>query len=59
MYCIAGKFGEFGESSMIRQTKAIQISTIDSERFAGLNIHGFNAIKVFTEIFVALAISSA
>jgi len=26
-YCIAGKFGEFGESSLIRQTKTIQIST--------------------------------
>ena len=26
-YCIVGKFGEFGESSMIRQTKTIQIST--------------------------------
>ena len=24
---IAGKFGKFGESSMIRQTKTIQIST--------------------------------
>ena len=24
---IAGKFGEFGESSVIRQTKTIQIST--------------------------------
>jgi len=27
IYCIAGKFGEFGESSMICQTKTIQIST--------------------------------
>ena len=32
VYCMAGKFGggkfgEFGESSMIRQTKTIQIST--------------------------------
>ena len=27
-YCIVGKFGgEFGESSMIRQTNTIQIST--------------------------------
>ena len=26
-------------------------TTVDGERFAGLNIHGFNAIKVFTEIF--------
>ena len=26
-YHIAGKFGEFGESSAIRLTKAIQIST--------------------------------
>ena len=26
-YRIAGKFGEFGESSAIRQTKTIQIST--------------------------------
>jgi len=26
MCCIAGKFGEFGKSSMIRQTKTIQIS---------------------------------
>ena len=27
VYCIAGKFGKFGESSVIHQTKAIQIST--------------------------------
>jgi len=27
IYCIAGKFGEFSESSVIRQTKTIQIST--------------------------------
>ena len=27
MYHIAEKFGEFGESSVIRQTKTIQIST--------------------------------
>jgi len=27
MYRIAGKFGEFGESSLICQTKTIQIST--------------------------------
>ena len=27
IYRIAGKFGEFGESSAIRQTKTIQIST--------------------------------
>ena len=27
LYCIAGKFGEFGESSAIHQTKTIQIST--------------------------------
>jgi len=26
-YHIAGKFGKFGESSIIRQTKTIQIST--------------------------------
>jgi len=26
-YCIAGKFGEFGESFVIHQTKTIQIST--------------------------------
>ena len=26
-YYIAGKFGEFGKLSMIRQTKTIQIST--------------------------------
>ena len=25
MYCIAGKFGEFGKSSVIRQIKTIQI----------------------------------
>ena len=25
-------------------------STIDGKRFAGLNIHGFSAVKVFTEI---------
>ena len=25
--------------------------TIDRERFAGLNIHGFSAIEIFTEIF--------
>ena len=27
------------------------IHTVDGERFAGLNIHGFSAIKVFVEIF--------
>jgi len=27
MYRIVGKFGEFGESSLIHQTKTIQIST--------------------------------
>ena len=27
-------------------------STVDGERFAGLNIHGFSAIEVFTEIFL-------
>ena len=26
-YCIVGKFGKFEESSMIRQSKTIQIST--------------------------------
>ena len=26
-------------------------NTVDRERFAGLNIHGFNAIEVFMEIF--------
>ena len=26
-YCIVGKFGQFDESSMIHQTKAIQIGT--------------------------------
>ena len=30
MYCIAGKFGEFGELSVIRQTKTIQISTYNT-----------------------------
>ena len=25
-------------------------ATVDGERLAGLNIHGFSAIKVFTEI---------
>ena len=25
--------------------------TIDRERFAGLNIHGFSTIEIFTEIF--------
>jgi len=28
-YHIAGKFGEFGKSSVIHQTKTIQISTYD------------------------------
>ena len=27
------------------------INTVDGERFAGLNIRGFSAIKVFAEIF--------
>ena len=27
MYRIVGKFGEFGKSSVIRQTKTIQINT--------------------------------
>ena len=26
-------------------------NTVDGERFTGINIHGFNAIKVFVEIF--------
>ena len=26
--------------------------TVDMERFAGLNVHGFNPIEVFTEIFL-------
>ena len=29
----------------------IWLYTVDGERFAGLNIHGFSAIKVFVEIF--------
>ena len=27
------------------------LNTVDRERFAGLNIRGFNAIEVFVEIF--------
>ena len=30
----------------------LESNTIDRERFAGLNICGFSAIKVFTEIFL-------
>ena len=26
--------------------------TVDGEKFTGLNIHGFSAIKVFTEILL-------
>ena len=33
-------------------TQHILHYTIDGERYAGLNIHGFSAIKVFTEIFL-------
>ena len=29
-----------------------QLNTVDRERFAGLNIHSFSVIKVFTEIFL-------
>ena len=28
-----------------------QVFTIDGERFAGLNIHGFSTIEVFVEMF--------
>ena len=28
----------------------ISIHTVDVERFAGLNVHGFNPTEVFTEI---------
>jgi len=40
-YHIAGKFGEFGESSLIRQTKTIQISTYNYKLFAE-SIHSLN-----------------
>ena len=30
----------------------VRLYTVDGERFAGLNIRGFSAIKVFTEIFL-------
>ena len=32
-------------------TCSIHIDTVDGERFAGLNIRSFSAIKVFAEIF--------
>ena len=37
----------------------LKIATVDRERFAGLNIHGFSAIEVFSRKYfnVALAIS--
>jgi len=34
MYHIAGKFGEFGKSSLIYQTKTIQISTYNYDLLA-------------------------
>jgi len=40
-YCIAGKFGEFGKSSLIRQTKTIQISTYNYN-LLGESIHSPN-----------------
>ena len=30
----------------------VKLYTVDGERFAGLNIRGFSAIKVFAEIFL-------
>ena len=30
----------------------IQLYIVDRERFAGLNIHGFSTIEVFTKIFL-------
>jgi len=38
VYGIAGKFGKFGESSMIRQTKTIQISTCNYNLWLNLFI---------------------
>ena len=35
----------------IKHYKLSTCTTVDEERFAGLNIHGFSAIKVFAEIF--------
>ena len=32
-------------------TSASKVITVDGERFAGLNIHGFSTIEVFVEIF--------
>ena len=36
----------------IRFCISTKSTTVDGERFAGLNIHGFSAIEVFTEIFL-------
>jgi len=41
-YHIVGKFGEFGESSVIHQTKTIQISTYNYNLLAE-SIHSPNA----------------
>ena len=35
----------------IRFCISTKSTTVDGERFAGLNIRGFNAIEVFAEIF--------
>ena len=34
-----------------QDTKQHNAHTVDMERFAGLNVYGFNFIEVFTEIF--------
>ena len=56
VYRIAGKFGEFGESSVIRQTKTIQIFTynyylmaesIHSPNFASPNAHNSEIRQTF------------
>jgi len=41
IYHIVGKFGEFGESSLIRQTKTTQISTYNYDLLAE-SIHSPN-----------------
>ena len=57
VYRIAGKFGEFGESSMIRQTKTIQIFTynyylmaesIHSPNFSSPNAHNSEIRQTFS-----------
>ena len=35
---------------MLYANNLMMIATIDGERFAGLNVHVFNPIEVFTEI---------